>query len=187
MLGRLRRTTRLDVGLALSFSGLAYLVWALVAGVSRSVVQEMIRSTAARGDLPDLARAVKIFFVDFGFVIDVVGLAWLGVSLVLVLVSSRQRIRIAWAWVAAICQSFAAALGAVFVGWVAYQPHIMAYSERGAQATLGEQVSAISLPLILALAVLLWVTVLVWLLVERARWSRRGPTIHDGLRTQLYR
>ena len=41
MLGRLRRTTRLDVGLALAFSGMAYLGWALVAGISRSSVDKV--------------------------------------------------------------------------------------------------------------------------------------------------
>ena len=41
MLGQSRRTTRLDVGLALAFSGIAYLVWALVAGISRRTVQDL--------------------------------------------------------------------------------------------------------------------------------------------------
>ncbi len=187
MLGRLQRTTRLDVGLALSFAGVAYLVWALVAGVARSVVQAMIHATATQAQLPAWTRAVKIFFVDFGFVIDVVGLVWLVVSLILLVVSSRQRISVSWAWISAICQSFVAALGAVFVGWAAYRPHIISSEGTGAAASLGEQVSTISLPLIVALAVLVWVTVLIWLLVERARLNRRGPTLRDGLRTQVYR
>ena len=185
MLGRLRRTTRLDVGLALAFVGLAYLVWALVAGVSRSVVAEMIRSTAGR-DLPGSARVVKVFFVDAGFVIDLVGLAWLAGSLLLVAFSSRQRIGVSWAWVSAICQAFVAALGAVVVGWAAYQPHILPI-DVGAGGTAWEAVSRISLLVLIPVAVLIWVTFLVWLLVERARLSRRGPTLRDGLKTNVYR
>jgi Na+(H+)/acetate symporter ActP len=40
MLGQLRRTTRTDVGLALTFVGIAYLVWVLVAGVARELVAD---------------------------------------------------------------------------------------------------------------------------------------------------
>ena len=83
----MRRTTRLDVGLALTFSGLSYLVWSLVAGTSREMVREMILFTSRTnltGDLPKFTRAVKIFFVDMGFVIDLAGLAWMILSLLLV-------------------------------------------------------------------------------------------------------
>jgi len=186
MLGLVRRNTRLDIGLVLSFGGTAYLVWALVAGVSRAVVQEMIRSTDAN-QLPALSHAVRVFFVDIGFVIDVVGLSWLALSMVLVVLASRQRIRAAWAWISAIGQSSVAALGAVLVSWATYQPHMLPPEQASAGTSLGEQVSAVSLPLVVVLAVLLWVTVLFWLLVERARLNRRGPTLSDGLRTQTYR
>lgn len=185
MLGRLRRTTRMDVGLALVFSGLAYLVWALVAWVSRSVIQEMIRSTVAMKELPESTRVVKAFFVTGGIVIDVIGLTWLALSLFLVACSSRQRMSISWAWVSAACQSFVAALGAVLVGWAAYKPHIVAIPAAG--TGLLERVTALSLPVTVALAVLVWVTFLVWLLMERARLNRRGPTLTDGLRTNIYR
>ncbi len=184
MLGRLRRTTRLDVGLAVSFVGLAYLVWALVAGVSRAVVQEMINSTVGQ-DLPKSARVVKVFFVDAGFVIDLVGLAWLTVSLVLVALSSRQKISISWSWVSATSQACVGALGAVIVGWAAYQPHII--KAIGSGQTTWETVSAISLPVLMVVAILIWVMFLVWMLVERARWMRRGPSLRDGLRSNIYK
>jgi len=184
MLGRLRRTTRTDVGLALVFAGVAFLVWALVAGISRAVIQEMIRSTAGM-KLPESTRVVKMFFVTGGIVIDVVGLAWLAVSLFLVAYSSRQRMSISWAWVSATSQSFVAALGAVAVGWAAYQPHILPVAT--AREGLLEHVTALSLPVTVAMALLVWVTFLVWLLVERARLNRRGPTLRDGLRTNIYR
>jgi len=186
MLGRLRRTTRVDVGLALAFAGIAYLVWALVAGITRSVVQEMIRSTAVlHKDLPSFTRGVKIFFVDSGIAIDLVGLAWLAASLLLVTYSSRQRMSISWAWASAITQTFVAAMGAVLVGWAAYQPYILPINPAG--ENLLEKVSALSLPVTLAVALVVWVTFLVWLLVERARLNRHGPTLRDGLRTNIYR
>lgn len=188
MLGRVRRTSRLDVGLALTCSGLAYLVWALVAGGSRKLVQLLIRSTAATGmELPAFTRHVKVFFVDTGFIIDVVGLCWLAVSLTLVLLASRQRISASWAWVSAIGQVTVAALGSVLVGGAVYAPHAIAARGVEAEHTPWETVSSISLPVIVPLAILLWVTCLIWLLVERARLDRRGPTLTDGLRTNIYK
>ena len=171
------------MGLALSFAGVAYLVWALVAGIAREVVQEMIDSTAEMSTLPALTLQVKIFFVDAGFVIDLVGLAWLGGSLVLVALSSRQTISISWAWMSAIVQSSVAALGAVLVGWASYQPHIRIIDGMGEGQTAWEKVSSLSLPIIVPIAVVMWVTFLVWLLLERARLDRHGPTLSDGLRT----
>jgi hypothetical protein len=183
MLGRLRRTTRVDVGLALTFSGLAYLVWALVAGISRSVIQEMIRSTARVRTLPESTRVVKVLFVNSGIALDLLGLAWLAMSLFLVARSSRQRMSISWAWVSAIGQSLIAAMGAVLVGWAAYQPHILRIPTGSASGPIFERVTALSLPVTVALAVAVWVTFLVWLLKEQAKMGRRGPVPRDGLRT----
>ena len=190
MLGRLRRTTRLDVGLAIAFAGTAYLVWSLVAGASRQLVQEFINSAqATHMRLPYLTRAVKIFFVDAGFLIDIVGLVWLSASLTLVLISSRQRISVSWAWVSAICQSFVAALGAVLVGWAAYAPHVLMAGPAAADQdlTIFERVSQISLPVMVSLAILIWTTFLIWLLVDRARLNRRGPSLRDGLRSNVFK
>lgn len=187
MLGRVRRTTRTDVGLGLTFVGLSYLVWALVAGASRGLVQEMIKSTAQRNDpLPDFTYGMKVFFVDAGFVIDLVGLAWLTVSLALILQSSRQRVGISWAWVSAMCQSFIAAVGAVVVAWGTYAPHVVVL-KIPTDGTPWETVSYISLPVVMVAALLIWVTFLVWLLIERARFKHRGPTPRDGLRTNVLR
>jgi len=191
MLGRLRRTSRLDAGLALAFAGIAYLVWALVAGTTRTLIQDMIRTNTLKGlAVPEFTRVVKIFFVDAGVVIDLAGLAWMAVSLTLVVFSSRQKISISWAWVSAICQSFAAAAGAVLVGWAAFMPH-QAPIAIGAEGNFfdrpWEKVSGFSLPVVLVVALVVWVTFLVWLLVERARLDSRGPTLRDGLRTNIFR
>lgn len=177
MLGKLRRTTRLDVGLAIAFAGLAYLVWSLIAGGSRELVQVFIDSARdMEMELPAMTKAVKIFFVDTGFVIDIAGLAWLTVSMALVVLGSRQKISISWAWVSAICQAFAAGLGAVLVGGAVYAPHARTGAP-SSDGTILEKVSEISLPVMIALAILIWTTFLVWLLVDRARLNRRGPSL----------
>ena len=176
------------MGLALSFAGIAYLVWAVVAGVSRDVVQELIKSSAVRHFvLRDSAHVLKIIFVEAGIVIDLVGIAWLAASLFLVWWSSRQRCSVSWAWVSAVCQTIIAALGAVLVGWAAYQPHVVPEDATVPESATWAKVSAISLPIVVVVAVALWVVVLVWLLLERARFDRRGPTLRDGLRTNLFR
>ena len=186
MLGRMKRTTRGDVGLAMSFAGISFLFWALVAGASRTIMLEVIRSRAHLAaeqavTWPRMTEAVKIFFVDTGFVIDLVGLCWMVLSLILIVLANRQRISISWAWVSAIMQSFIAGLGAVLVGWMSYVS-LAVYGVAHAPTTL-ETLSQISLPVVIALAILIWVSLLVWLLVERARFDRHGPTLTDGLRT----
>lgn len=186
MLGRHRRTSRLDVGLALSFAGLAFLLWALVAGLCRVIMLEVIRSrhhlvASQDASFSELTEGVKIFFVDTGFIIDVVGLAWMVGSLLLVVLASRQRVSISWAWLAAGVQSLIAALGATLVGWMAYLS-LEVYDTTQGQGVL-ETLSQISLPVVVGMAVAVWVVFVIWMLVERARLDRHGPTQTDGLRT----
>ncbi len=188
MLGRQRRTTRLDVGLAIAFAGLSYLVWSLVAGGSRVLVRTFMHSAENLDmELSDLTGGVKIFFSEAGFVIDLVGLAWLAGSLALVLLSSRQRIGITWVWVCAICQSFTAALGAVLVGLAVLDAMAKAAGGGEPKENILERISEISLPVVITLAVLIWVSAVVWLLVERAHFANRGPTLRDGLRTNVFK
>lgn len=186
MLGRLKRTTRLDVGLAISFAGVAYLIWALVAGVTRSLVRDMVRTFAGIGaDLGGSPQAVKTLFVDAGVAIDLVGLAWLAATLVLIVLASRQRIGISWSWASAAGQSLLAALGGLWVAWAVHIPYAEAVSAPAevAEQTPWAQLSRISLPVVIPVALLLWSTALIWLLVERARLNRRRITLRDGLRT----
>jgi len=187
MLGRTRRTSRLDVSLALAFTGIAYLVWALVAGTARILIQYMIQATTSMGEeVPSITRGVKIFFVDAGVVIDLVGLAWLAVSLLLVVFAGRQKFSISWAWVSAICQSFVAAWGAVLVAWAAFLPFDPKVDPDVApKITTLEKVSGLSLPIVLAVAVVIWSALLLWLLFERSRFFNRGPTVRDSLRTNV--
>ena len=180
MLGRLKRTSRLDIGLALSFTGAAFLMWSFVAGVSRSLMYSLVRTSGL--ELPPLSAAVKLFFVDTGFIIDIVGLAWMVVSLVLVFLANRQKISISWAWITAGVQSLVTAVGAMLVGWAVSVPFFCG-QVNPKDSTMMEIFSMISLPVVIAVAVLVWILFVVWMLVERRRLERRGPSLSDSLRT----
>jgi hypothetical protein len=169
------------------------LVWAVVAGLSRQLVQRMMRDLdvyrLGADSLPMGTRLVKWVFVDYGFAIDIAGLVWLALSLTLLILASRQKFGIAWVWLCALCQGLVTALGAVAVGWGVYAPHdMMLTSGIPEGAGLLQKLSSVSLPVLVTIAIVAWMTVLVYLLVERARFNRHqhGPTLTDGLRTQTY-
>ena len=128
---------------------------------------------------------MKVFFVDTGFVIDLVGLAWLIGSMVLVMLGSIQRISISWSWACAMCQSFAAGLGAVLVGGAVYAPYAMSADGIQGDQTVLAKVSSISLPVLVPVAILIWTSLLVWMIASRSRLNRRGPTLRDGLRSNV--
>ena len=187
MLGHTRRTTRTDVGLALSMVGIAYLVWALVAGVTRQLVADLVSYPSVFDTTwPLSTRVVRVVFVEAGSALDVVGLAWLIVSLLLVVYSSRQRVSISWAWLSGVLQTIVAALGGIWVAWAVHLPH-RAQRHIDEQATPWAQLSGLSLPVLLGMAILIWVIFLVVLLVDRARLSRHGPSLRDGVRTNVLR
>jgi len=173
---------------------MAYLGWALVAWISRSSVDKVFENLHRAGhtweSLSPGSAWVKTMFLDAGFAIDIVGLAWLAATLMLIVFSSRQYLSISWAWASAICQSFTAGLGAVLVGWAGQQPYELLITPR--QGLVPEQtawaaVSGISLPVTLVLAIVVWAAFLVWLLIDLARMTRRGPSLRDGLRSNVVR
>ena len=178
---RRRRTSRLDVGLAIAFAGLAFVVWALIAGLSRLMMQNIILARAGSAQaLPAVTRTVRLFFVDTGFVIDLTGLGWLAVSLTLIFFASGQRISISWAWLSAALQSMVAALGGVLVGCAIYAPYI--FTGRADYTVMG-RISQISLPVVVIIAVIIWGLFVYRMLKRRAGMRHLGPTITDGLRT----
>ncbi|MCE5279425.1 MAG: hypothetical protein ABFD92_02245 [Planctomycetaceae bacterium] len=176
----MRRTTRFDVALALSFAGFGYLAWAAAAGVGRWM---LATASPGQGQTP-LSDVAKGLFVDGALVLNLAGLAWLCLSLALVVRASRQRCSVSWAWVSSACQMLLAA-GAAMLAGVACRAMIPTPPADPQNAW--ELANSLSLPVMLAVAVLVWVTFLVWLLVERARMDRYGPTLRDGLRTNAYR
>lgn len=146
------------------------------------MMQNLIRdATGTKMDLPMLTKGVKLFFVDTGFAIDLVGLGWMVLALVLIFFANRQKIGISWAWSVAILQSLVAALGAVLMGTACYVPYQQLVTTRPAGAL--ETISLISLPVVIGVAVLCWLVFLIFMLRERARLDRRGPTLSDGLHT----
>ena len=182
MLGRLRRTTRVDVGLGISFAGVAYLVWLLSAGIARHVVNELLRAARQNVQLPGLSRWLCNAFLHAAAVFDVVGVLWLVLSLALIVGASRQRWSISWVWMSAICQTMGAALLVVWSALAGIRPFVTPGSVIGRPAypTTGYAFMSVAA----AVALVLWVMVLIWLLYERAR-LRRGPTLRDGLRTNV--
>lgn len=180
MLGRLKRTSRLDVGLALGFTGAAFLMWSVVAGVSRNLMYNLVRASDL--ELPPLSAAVKWFFADAGFIIDIVGLAWMFISLLLIFLANRQKISISWGWITAGIQSLVAVAGAMLVGWAVSVPFFSVHANP-MDSTMMEIFSMISLPIVIIVALLVWILFVVWMLIERRRLERRGPSLSDSLRT----
>jgi len=177
MLGQVRRTTRADVGLALTSAGLAYLVWAVVIGVARHVVNELeLIRQANQVELPGLSSALCASFVHGAGVWDLVGVLWLLVSLVLIVGSSRQRWITSCPWLSAALHALAAALIGGWAALAAISPFILPMAaEHPAVGWGGYSVA-------LAVALVMWVLTLVWMLYERSR-LRRGPALIDGQRT----
>ena len=136
--------------------------------------------------VPPITSGVKVVFVDAGVAIDLVGLAWLTLSLLLIVFAGRQKFSISWAWVSAICQSFVAAWGAVLVAWAGFLPFASKVDPAAAaENTAWAKVSGLSLPVVLGVAVVVWSALLFWLLFERSRFFNRGPTVRDSLRTNV--
>ncbi len=177
MLGRTRRTTGTDVGLAIAFAGLAYLAWMLAAGVACHVaglLQGHAGVVDGQGDVFRWGLTV------WGVGIDLLGLLWLLGNLMLVMAASRQRRSISWAWATAGGQVLAAVLLAC---WTAFLGSRLLAGQTIAGPPLqpgGWTLFSVSI----AIALATWVTVLVVLLYDRVRLGR-GPSLRDGQRTHL--
>ncbi len=174
------------MGLALAMAGVSYLVWVLVVGMTRAVVNEVSRTAHIEKipleALPTVTRWLWNSFIRAAGVWDVAGVLWLLVSLVLIVGSSRQRWIISWTWLSSICQSMAAALVAVWTALARTVPSADLTPHVGQPPYPVTGWTALSVAL--AVALLMWVTTLVWLLSERARLGRE-PSLRDTLRTQV--
>ncbi len=175
------------MGLALAFVGIGYLVWAFVIFISRRVLADAVaRAEEFGAALHPLARGLNIALVNAGLLVDIIAVAWLTLSLVLVVLGSRQMISISWAWVSALCQSFVASIAASLIAWSAGDT-LSRLTEPHRPGVVADRAGSLSLPVFMAVALVIWTTFLVWLLVERARIIRRGPTLSDGLRSNVYK
>ena len=131
--------------------------------------------------VPTATNAVKAIFVEAGFAIDVVGLAWLAGTLLLVVFAGRQRFGISWAWMAAVGQAVVAGLGGAWVAWAVHLPYRGIVSE----PTVWQRVSGLSLWVSLAFAGIVWLAFMAWLLLDRRRLLSRSITHRDGIRTNV--
>ena len=185
MLGRVRRTTRTDVGLALAMSGIAYLVWVLTTGVARHTVNELMKSQhlGPVEKMPSVSEWLCNAFLAGGFVWDMVGVLWLVLTMALIIGSSRQRWIISWPWMSTVLQALVTVLLAIWSGLAGMAPYGLTIAHIGEAPYPTAAYTFMSLAL--AIGMLLWVTVLVWLLLERGRMGR-GPRFRDGMRTHAH-
>ncbi len=171
----------------MSFAGIAYLIWVLVIGVTRHLVNELSHAQYAGkllgGELPVATRWLQGAFIHASPVFDLAGVLWLLLSLGLIVGAGRQRWSISCPWVCAICQTMAATLLAVWSGMAAQAPYNLGISYVPGlppYPTTGWT----SLCVALAVALVMWVTSLVWMISERAQLMR-GPKLRDGMRTNI--
>ena len=187
MLGRVRRTTRTDVGLVISFVGVAYLIWTLAIGTSRHLVNQLARSAylgrLALGSLPVATRALYGAFIDAAAIWDTVGLLWLVLSLVLILGASRQRWSVSWPWMSATCQAMVSVLVTAWAGLSANAPSWPVGGPTSRPLPY-PHTGWTFMSLVVSLALVIWAGTLIWLLYEQARLGR-GPSPRDSLRTHI--
>jgi hypothetical protein len=193
MLGRVRRTTGTDVGLAIAFAGISYLVWALVIGVGRHVVNEFsLAAYTGKLDMagfPMAARWLYNTLMHAAPVFDLVGVLWLILTLALIWGASRQIWSISWAWMSA---SIGSMVGTLLMIWFALSYMASAPFIFGAKPPAETLPGQLPYPTIgwtpmtvaIAVALVVWTTVLVWLLYEQGR-LHRGPTLRDSLGTHV--
>jgi len=79
----------------MSFAGIAYLIWVLVIGVARHLVNELSYAQYAGkllgGALPVATRWLQGAFINASPVFDLAGVLWLLLSLGLIVGAGRQR------------------------------------------------------------------------------------------------
>ncbi len=170
------------MGLALAMTGISYLMWALVVGVARHTANELSRTAYVQKVMfPIASNWLRGAFLNGAVIWDVLGVLWLLVGLVLIMGSSRQAWIISWPWLCGMSQSMAAVLLALWTANAARSvtEHAITHLQPP-YPTVGWT----SFWACLALALVLWVMTLVWLLYERAR-LRRWPSHRDTRRTHM--
>jgi hypothetical protein len=180
MLGQVRRTTRADVGMSIAFVGVAYLIWALTIGVIRHSASKLPAVIfSGHSETSIVVTSFLASSVSGALIWDVCGVMWLLISLVLVAGASRQKWSVSWAWFSTLLQ----AMTCVLLGLWAVLALLAIRTAAGSPAA-APSVGWASFSIAFAFALVLWATVLVWLLTEQAR-LRRGPSLRDGLRTHV--
>lgn len=165
------------MALALVMAGFVYLAWVLACWAAKEAAVGL--AAGETGELGPLATAaVTVFESPARYIFDILGPIWMLASLYLVIRASRQRRIISWSWLLTTCQAIAAILiaaGAAFA-------HLGTYNRSGGLFAR----AADWFPVVLVVAVLIWLTTLGWLLYDY-RFGRRPRTIRDTAKTHAYR
>jgi hypothetical protein len=181
MLGHVRRTTRTDVSLALLMAGISYLAWALSCWTAHHTALALREHVDDRG-LPTLvATFIGTFAAWPRLIFDLLGPVWMLAGLYMVIRASRQHRVISWSWLLASTQ----AIGGLLIGvWAQSAQRLV-----GGPLTLVRPAGRDPFGIIVGVAVVIWVSTLVWLIGEgfRARGLRVGPDFGDSAKTHAYR
>ncbi len=164
------------MALALVMAGFVYLGWVLACWAAKEAAVGLAASDETLGPLA--TAAVKVFESPARYIFDILGPIWMLASLYLVIRASRQRRIISWSWLLTTSQAIAAILiaaGAAFA-------HLGTYERSGGLFAR----AADWFPVVLVVAVLIWLTTLGWLLYDY-RYGRRPRTIRDTAKTHAYR
>lgn len=174
MLGRVQRTTRTDVALALTMAGFSYLAYVLACYMAKSCAAGAVNLAAGS----TLARTFHATFHSWeACFFDFLGPLWMLAGLYMVIRASRQHRIISWSWLLISCQAVAAIL---IASWAALAARTLTMTAPAEHVNWS--------PVLVALATLTWVGTLVWLIVDRARLKHyRGPSLGDGQKTMAYR
>ena len=172
MLGRVRRTSRADVGLALAFVGFGFLSYVAIAALGRVALSRFAESGGLTGTLTTADCLLRQSAIG----LDILAVAGLAVGSTLTWLASRQRISISWAWLVGMCQTLSSvALGGILI--------------KGIVPELPNKLSPelTSLCVASGIAIIIWCAFLVRLLLDRATIGRRGQSFNDGIKTNVYR
>jgi hypothetical protein len=161
----------------MAFVGIACMAWLGAAELSRQTAAAL--AVMPGPALPPISVWLVSVWQTAPLALDVLGVLWLALGLLLISGASRQRWSVSWPWLAAICQTIAAAGLLALTAWAATPANLSPAARPAAIPLLG-------LGVLVAVGLTLWLGTLAWLLASRRRARNRarpGPGIRDGLRT----
>lgn len=173
----------MDVALAMVMAGVVYLTWVLACWSAKDVAVSLQSSSELQHRFPPLTMAfLNTFGSMYAVAIDVFGTLWLVASLWLVIRASRQRRIISWSWLLISAQGIA---GLLFTVWAALASSLALDAATTATPIPLPNKAGWS-PALVAIALLIWVATLVWLILDGSRIRRRGPGIGDSFKSHIY-
>ena len=162
-------------------AGIAYLAWALACWSAKQTALLLHDVAPATAPPPLAVSFIGTFHAWPRMLFDLLGPVWMLASLYMVIRASRQRRIISWSWLLASSQAIAAVL---IAAWAQLAQWRVCFPASDRQAPLADPS-----PIVIALAVVIWVATLIWLVGEGFRLGglRGGPAIGDSAKTHSYR